>query len=253
MPGVYNESAVINIDLNLFREGERGEVCFVSRHDTALLVENCKVSLTDIGLCVEEGALMHHALHVDEGGEITLEGCEVFGGLYACFACSESKIHAKQSRFHSALSFGVTLLNSSANFYDCFIFRNKEDGFNICGGTSKAYFSRSRLSDNKCHGMHVHNGAEVVLDLSEVLRNEQHGIAITGSDDQFQKRGEGDLKFSSVALKDSKVRGNEFNGLFILDGSVRVRPSIHAHTEQAAHYYLHANGDLIANLRVAAK
>jgi hypothetical protein len=226
LPGVYNESAIINVDLDLFREGEKGDVCFVSRHDTALLVENCKVSLTDIGLCVEEGALMHHALHVD-GGEVTLEGCEVFGGLYACFACSESKINAMQSRFHSALSFGVTLLNSSANFHDCFIFRNKEDGFNICGGTSKAHFYRSRVSDNKCNGMHVHTGAEVELELSEVLRNEQHGIAITGSDDQFQKRGEGELKFSSVNMINSKVRGNEFNAIFVLDASVQVRFCVH--------------------------
>ena len=193
----------------------------VSRHDTTLLVERCNVVLTDIGLCVEEGALMHHALHIDSG-DVKLDGCEIFGGLYACFACGESKISAKQSRFHSAYSFGVTLLNSSATFHDCFIFRNKEDGFNISGGTSRAYLYRSRLSDNKCHGIHVHTGAKVELDTSEILRNGQSGISVTGSDDQFQKRGEGDIRFSSVILKNTKVKNNEWNAVFVLDGSAQV-------------------------------
>ena len=178
--------------------------------------------ITNIGLCVEEGALMHHALQVDRG-HVELDGCEVFGGLYACFASNDSFITAKQTRFHSAYSFGLTLLNSSGTFGDCFIFRNKEDGFNICGGTSKASFYRCRMSDNTCHGMHVHKGADVEMEITEVVRNGQHGIAITGSDDQFEKRGEGDIKPSCVKLSKCEVRNNEWHGILIVDGSAVVR------------------------------
>jgi len=119
-------------------------VVFVSRHDTTLLVESCKVKLTEIGLCVEEGALMHHALHIDSA-EVMLDGCEIFGGLYATFACGDSTLNARQTRFHSAYSFGVSILNSIAHFHDCFIFCNKEDGFNIGGGTSKVFLSYSNF------------------------------------------------------------------------------------------------------------
>ena len=221
LPGVYNENATINVDLELYREGHVGECVFVSRFESCLLVEGCKVILKNIGLCVEEGALMHHALHID-GGEVDMDACEIFGGLYACFACSGSTLTANQSRFHSAYSFGVTCLNSNANLTDSFCFRNQEDGFNISGGTSKATFYRCRIADNKCHGIHVHDGAELEMDKTEVLRNGQCGICITGSDDQFLRAGVGETKFSSVKTKNSKVKSNDWNGIMVVDGSAQV-------------------------------
>ena len=194
---------------------------FVSRHETTLLVSGCKVSLNTIGFCVEEGALEHHAMLIDNA-EVEMEGCELFGGLYACFACSDSKINARMTRFHSAYSYGVTLLNSSGSFTDCFMFKNKEHGFCIGGGTSKAHCCRCRMSDNACHGLHVHSGADVEMELSEVLRNGQHGIAITGYDEQFVRKGTGEIKWSCAQVKKSKIRNNEWNAVFILDGSATL-------------------------------
>jgi len=222
LPGVYNEAAVIHVDLDMYREGTVGEVVFVSRHDTTLLVEGCTVSLVDIGLCVEEGALMHHALQVDRGC-VHLDGCDLFGGLYTCFACGESTVEATQTRFHAAYSFGLTLLNSSAKLYDCFIFKNKEDGVNVCGGTSRAYFYRCRISDNACNGVHVHTGADAEVTNTELVRNGQHGVAVTGSDDQFARSGEGELAFSCASLEDCKVRNNEWSAIFVLDGSAKIQ------------------------------
>ena len=120
-------------------------------------------------------------------------------------------VEATQSRFHAAYSFGLTLLNSSAKLYDCFIFKNKEDGVNVCGGTSRAYFYRCRISDNACHGIHVHTGANAEMESTELVRNEQHGVAVTGSDDQFARSGEGELAFSCASLVDCKVRNNEWS------------------------------------------
>ena len=78
-------------------------------------------------------------------------------------------------------------------------------------------------SDNVCHGVHAHTGADVEIESAEVVRNEQHGIAVTGSDDQFERRGEGELKMSSVSLTECKLRNNQWSAVFVLDGSVQIQ------------------------------
>lgn len=120
--GVYHENIVINADLELFGETEKGHVVILSRHDTAVLVDRCSVKMVDIVMAVEEGALMHHALHIDHG-EVNMDNCEMYGGLYGLFASDKSSVNALRCRFHAAYSFGASLLNSKGSFTDCYFFR----------------------------------------------------------------------------------------------------------------------------------
>ena len=108
----------------LVRDGENGEVVISSRYNTAMLIENCKLKLSDITLAVSEGSLLHHPLEAVQAS-IEMEDCEMYGGLYAMFAHQHCKISARQCKFHNAYSMGAYCADSEAYFVDCYFFKNR--------------------------------------------------------------------------------------------------------------------------------
>ena len=106
------------------RDGHSGDVILVSRYNTAILVENCNVKLTDITVAVSEGSLLHHPLEAAQAN-IEMDDCEMYGGLYAMFAHQGCKISARQCKFHNAYSMGANCMDSIGEFVDCYFFKNR--------------------------------------------------------------------------------------------------------------------------------
>ena len=57
------------------------EAVIVSRHETAMLIEDCAVTLRGVTVVVEEGSLTNHALEADHG-TLSIDTCDISGGLY---------------------------------------------------------------------------------------------------------------------------------------------------------------------------
>uniref|UniRef100_A0A6U4LUB1 Probable pectate lyase C n=2 Tax=Hemiselmis andersenii TaxID=464988 RepID=A0A6U4LUB1_HEMAN len=221
-PGVYTETFEIDRDLTFFRDSDVGAVVLVSRHVTTVQVNRCKVSMSDMTIVVEEGALAHHPLQCDHA-EVELESVECYGGLYSFFAFDKSKISANRCLFHNSYSHGVLLLQSEGRFENCFFFKNLECGVNISGGASDVTFFRCRSSDNGAYGMHIHTGGTVHLDACDVMRNKYSGVAITGQDERLKIPGAKHGKFSSGFIENSRVTSNGWQAVLLLDGSLDLR------------------------------
>lgn len=97
----------------------------------------------------------------------------------------------------------------------------QECGANVCGYPSQVSFFRCRMSDNGCHGLHVNTGASAKVHASDILRNGQSGIAIIGMDDREKREGTGG-KVSEGHVMKSRVAGNEWQAVLVLDGSLHL-------------------------------
>ena len=178
-PGIYNESAHIKTDISIALDGnvdsEEGEALsavIISRYKSAILIDHCTVKLHEITMVVEEGTLQHHPLEIDNS-TVEMTDCEMYGGMSAMFCYSNSNITAKQCKFHNAFSSGANTMNSKASFEDCYFFKNREDGLNICGPQSNVSCSRCYIAENAGFGVQVYNGASATLHATDIVKNQQ--------------------------------------------------------------------------------
>uniref|UniRef100_A0A7S4NPJ2 SAM domain-containing protein n=1 Tax=Guillardia theta TaxID=55529 RepID=A0A7S4NPJ2_GUITH len=232
LPGTYFVNAIIMKDLTLRGMGDQNNTALVSRFCCTLVIESCKVNLENLTLAVSEGTLTDHAMELHEAS-VTMESCDVYGGTAALFANSNSKIAATHCQYHDAHSFGVALMNSEAEFLDCYFFRNGEDGCNIGGSAAKLELQNCRISDNTCFGVHVHDGASMAANKCNVIKNEQAGVMISGHDSNHLK-STGIMKQSCAEFQDCRIKLNKWQGIFVLDGSLKCVGSDLRHNERGA-------------------
>ncbi|EKX55375.1 hypothetical protein GUITHDRAFT_99158 [Guillardia theta CCMP2712] len=219
LPGTYFVNAIIMKDLTLRGMGDQNNTALVSRFCCTLVIESCKVNLENLTLAVSEGTLTDHAMELHEAS-VTMESCDVYGGTAALFANSNSKIAATHCQYHDAHSFGVALMNSEAEFLDCYFFRNGEDGCNIGGSAAKLELQNCRISDNTCFGVHVHDGASMAANKCNVIKNEQE--IPHGGHDSNHLKSTGIMKQSCAEFQDCRIKLNKWQGIFVLDGSLKV-------------------------------
>eukprot|EP00960_Hanusia_phi_P060714 764589-Hanusia_phi.AAC.4 len=85
--------------------------------------------MANLTLAVSEGTLTDHPMELHEAS-VTMERWR-----YLVSCC----------QYHDAHSFGVALMNSEAEFSDCYFFRNGEDGCNVGGALAQVRLQNCRL------------------------------------------------------------------------------------------------------------
>ena len=198
-PGIYEESVIVERDLQIFGIGPREQIRIQSREGNCLRVQNGSVEargLTLQGAAASTGKRFHAVSA--SGGALMLEECDIFSDTLAGVAvrgaqasvslrncklrganeavlCENGTLHLRNCRLEGGTRASLRVTGGEASLFNCNLEKSKGSGVLLHAG--RAILEACRLLKHARAGAQA-DGGELVLRRCTVLGNGQHGVSI---------------------------------------------------------------------------
>jgi F-box protein 11 len=207
-PGVYEESLVLNKQVEIIGDGSPGQVVLQNKNSECLIMlgDSARISkLTIRGQAGQQNKL-YHAVSISRG-KLILEDCDISSDSLACIAIYGAAADPiiRRCRIHGGKKNGVLVeSNGRGLLEDCDIFGNAEVNVKIQEGAQPT-LRNCKVHDSKQAGILLMNLCKATLENCTVFDNDWSGIIV-------QDESEG-------AIRGCKIQGGKQAGIFFVRSS----------------------------------
>ncbi|MBA3240177.1 MAG: right-handed parallel beta-helix repeat-containing protein [Acidobacteria bacterium] len=233
--GVYEESIVLDKQVEIVGEGPRGEIVVRSAGASCLKssAESARVAGVTLRGAGSSGAAFF-AIDILRG-ELVLEDCDVSSDTLSCVAVHghEAAPTIRGCRIHDGADSGLYFFDGAAGTVeDCEVYRNANVGVAITGGSRPAV-RRSKVYGGANAGVVAWQGGAVLLEECEVYGNR---LANFGA-------SEG----AKLTARACRIHGGENSGVFVHHGGEAVLESCELYGHREAEAAVTTQGRLFLN------
>ena len=212
-PGHYNESLVIDKDLEIIGEGLRKKIVIESTDGSCIQIQAQKVTVRGLTLRGQTGRQGKEFYTVDVSkGHLTLEDCDITSDSLACIAVHNAMADIQNCHIHDGNELGIWFYDGgTGTVEECIISGNQKAGV-LIGVGGDITIRKSKIHDGKGTGVFVYEGGRVTITDSDIFDNQKAGVAIS--------------RDGTPIIEQSRINRNGYYGILVYDsGTARVSNS----------------------------
>jgi F-box protein 11 len=181
-PGVYNESLVLDRDIEIIGSGAKEQIILVSEESHCVVMQTERATLRGLTLRCQAGqrSSQYNALAIPQG-QLLVEDCAITSNASACIAIynAATKPTIRYSTIHSGTSNGIVVYdNAQATIEYCDIFQHSQPAISITAGATPI-FRHCTIRDNQHCGIFVHDNGQGSFEDCDISGNKNTALIIT--------------------------------------------------------------------------
>ncbi len=204
-PGLYNESVVIDKNVEIIGDGEPDEIKIIATNSSCLQMQSEKATVRGLTLRGSGARYGKAFFAVDiPRGELFLEDCDINSDSLTCLAVHGSYANPliKRCRIHDGADSGVYFFdNARGQIEDCDIYRSTNVGVAITNGANPL-IKNCRIFEGNNGGIVVwQNGAAGEIENCEIFGHRLANVGISDS--------------ANPTFRSCKIFGGRDSGVFV--------------------------------------
>lgn len=205
-PGIYNESVVINRNVEIIGDGPITQIVVDAVDDNCISMEAGTALVRGLTLRNRStGKDKFYAVSITQG-KLTLEDCDITSvaltgvGVYG----ASSQLIMSRCRIHDCAEGGIFFYENAGGIVeDCDVFNNGYAGISIKGGADPV-IRKSRIYNGKSSGIYSYLNGKGTIEDCNIYGNAYSGVSMSEGGDPFVNR--------------CKINRNGYNGVYSYKG-----------------------------------
>jgi parallel beta-helix repeat protein len=180
-PGLYEESLVINKQIEIVGDGAVKEIVIRSRDSSCVNLQDDRAIVRNLTLQCSAGQAGREVFGVDvAGGEMVLENCAITSDSLACIGVrgKTAKVEVSKCLIYDGADSGIYFLDSaSGKIEGCEIYQNNRAGVVITQNANPT-FRKCRIFNGGNAGFLVYQNGLGTIDDCEIFGHKDVGVAV---------------------------------------------------------------------------
>lgn len=206
-PGIYNESLVLNRDVEIVGDGPITQIVVEVTGDNSISMETNTALVRGLTLRNRSsGKDDKHFAVIIKRGQLTLEDCDISSSTLTGVGVvgSGTKPMIRRCRIHDCIEAGVFFYQGGqGTVEDCDIFNNGFSNVSIIEGADPT-IKDSRIYNGKASGVHVYSNGKGTIEDCSIYGNAYSGVAINEGGNPY--------------VNNCKINGNGYNAVYAYKG-----------------------------------